>query len=79
MNNPYAGPHTNQDWKTFRNRRGTPRWYQRFYEAWLIVIGSQSLHRAWQNGCNYGSRIEYRRLITNRAYLAEIAAIMTRS
>lgn len=62
-----------RNWKIFRNRRGTPRWYQRLYEAALIVTGKHSLHRAWQLGLDSGSASEYRRLITNRAYLAEVA------
>jgi len=62
----------NRNWTIFRNRRGWPRWYQRFYEAFLIVAGRHSLHRAWQLGVDQGSRLEYRRLITNKAYLAEV-------
>lgn len=51
--------------KIYRNQRGSPRWYQRWIEAWWIVTGSWSLHRAWQNGMDYGQRIEWTRIITN--------------
>lgn len=47
-------------------------WFQRWLEAWWIITGEWSLHRAWQQGFDGGSHSEYRRLITNKAYLAEI-------
>lgn len=56
-----------------RNQRGWPRWHQRWLEAWWIITGRWSLHRAWQDGLTYGTDMEYQRLITNRAYLAEIS------
>ena len=62
-----------QPWPIYRDRRGWPRWYQRWFEAWWIITGKWSLHMAWQEGLTQqGSLMEYRRLITNRAYLAEI-------
>jgi hypothetical protein len=57
-----------------RNRYGAPRWYWRAVEAWWVLTGRWSLHRAWQNGLDEGSRNEYRRLITNKAYLAEVGS-----
>lgn len=64
----------NRDWAIYRNRKGSPCWWQRFYEAWLVATDRHSLHRAWQRGVEQGSAMEYRRLITNNAYLAEIKA-----
>lgn len=52
-------------WKIHRNRRGTPRWYQRWLEAWWIVTGRWSLHRAWQDGLDHGAKMEYRRTVIN--------------
>jgi hypothetical protein len=68
--------HQERDPRRFRihrNKRGWPRWYQRWLEAWWIITGDWSLHKAWQDGLTYGIDMEYRRLITNRAYLAEIS------
>lgn len=48
--------------RIYRDRSGTPRWFQRFVEAWWIVTGRWSLHRAWQNGLDYGSMQEWRRM-----------------
>ena len=62
----------NRDWKMFRGRRGALRWYQRAYEAVLVLIGRHSLHRAWQLGLDQGASDEYRRLITNRAAIFEL-------
>jgi hypothetical protein len=61
----------NRDWTIFRGKNGNPKWFQRPYEAWLILSGRHSLHRAWQLGLDIGTAMEYRRLITNKAYLAE--------
>lgn len=55
-----------------RNKRGWPRWYQRWLEAWWIMTGKWSLHRAWQDGLDHGTDMEYRRLITNGAWRAEV-------
>lgn len=46
----------------YRNRKGWPRWYQRFAEAWWIIRGTWSLHRAWQIGYDAGTAAEYRRI-----------------
>jgi hypothetical protein len=59
-------------WHIYRDKRGTPRWFQRWLEAWWVITGRWSLHRAWQDGVTLGTDMEYRRLITNKAYLAEI-------
>lgn len=48
-------------WVTHRNRSGWPCWYQRWLEAWWIVIGKWSLHRAWQDGLDHGAKMEYQR------------------
>ena len=50
-------------WTIHRNQRGWPRWYQRWLEVWWIVIGKWSLHRAWQDGKDYGAQMEYQRII----------------
>ena len=47
----------------YRNRRGWPCWYQRFVEAGLIIVGSWSLHRAYQKGLDDGSAKEYQRTV----------------
>jgi len=54
-----------RSFKIYRGRRGWPAWYQRFLEAWWIVRGKWSLHRAWQEGYDHGTRMEYHRVITN--------------
>jgi hypothetical protein len=59
-------------WKIHRNCRGAPRWYQRWLEAWWIICGEWSLHRAWQAGHDHGASCEYRRLIKNGAWRAEV-------
>lgn len=46
---------------------------QRVREAWWILTGRHSLHRAWQFGHDQGIQFEYRRLITNKAYIAEVS------
>lgn len=40
--------------------------FQRLREAWWIVTGRWSLHRAWQYGYDHGTRMEYQRIITNK-------------
>ena len=51
--------------KIHRNRRGWPRWYQPILEAWWVLIGRWSLHRAWQAGIHHGTEMEYRRTVIN--------------
>ena len=50
-------------WTIHRNRRGWPTWYQRWLEAYWIVTGSWSLHRAWQCGHDHGTAMEYKRTV----------------
>ncbi len=50
-------------WTIHRTRRGRIVWWQRWYEAWLIVSGQWSLHRAFQDGLDHGSRLEYHRTV----------------
>lgn len=52
-------------WPIYRNRRGWPRWYQRWIEAFWIVTGKWSLHRAWQHGHDHGTTWEFDRIIRN--------------
>ena len=52
-------------WKIHRSWTGWPCWHQRYLEAWWIIRGTWSLHRAWQDGLDYGSRKEYDRIIVN--------------
>lgn len=59
--NPYAN--TGRDWPMYRGKRGGLRWYQRFVEAWLIVTGRWSLHRAWQAGYSHGTKTEWHRIV----------------
>jgi hypothetical protein len=39
------------------------RW--RLREAWLILLGRNSLHLAWQVGLDHGTRMEYERTVVN--------------
>ena len=48
-----------RNFKIHRNRRGWPRWYQRYLEAWWIIRGTWSLHRAWQDGVLYALGYRY--------------------
>lgn len=41
-------------------------------DVWSILFLGASLHKSWQKGYDEGTISEYRRLITNRAYLAEV-------
>ncbi len=52
-------------WKIYRNRRGWPTWYQRWLEAWWILTGQWSLHRAWQDGLDHGTAMGYKRTVVN--------------
>ena len=51
--------------RIYRNRRGWPRWFQRWVEAWWIIRGDWSLHRAWQAGHDHGTAVEYQRTVVN--------------
>lgn len=51
--------------KIHRDRRGSPAWFQRPLEAWWILTGRWSLHRAWQAGKDKGGIDEWRRIIVN--------------
>jgi hypothetical protein len=52
-----------REWPIHRNSRGWPRWYQPWLEAWLIITGEWSLHRAWQSGRDHGSLSEWQRIV----------------
>lgn len=52
-----------RNWTIHRNSRGWPCWYQRWLEAWWIITGQWSLHRAWQDGVNIGTQMEYHRTV----------------
>jgi hypothetical protein len=54
-----------RNWPIYRNRRGRLCWYQRWFEAWWIVNGKWSLHRAWQDGVIHGTHTEYTRIVIN--------------
>lgn len=54
-----------RSWPIYRDRRGWPVWWQRWLEAWWLVTGRWSLHRAWQAGVDHGSRMEYQRTVIN--------------
>lgn len=60
-----AGEGEPRRFKIYRNRKGWPRWYQRWIEAWWIITGKWSLHRAWQDGLDYGAQTEFTRTIIN--------------
>lgn len=59
-------------WPMYRTRNGAPRWFQRWLEAFWIVTGKWSLHRAWQHGLDDGSRNEFRRVVINGGDLMPI-------
>jgi hypothetical protein len=40
-----------------------PVWWHRWLEAWWIVSGKWSLHRAWQHGKDQGHVDEYTRTV----------------
>lgn len=61
-------------WPRYRMLTRRQRAVQRLREAWWILIGRHSLHRAWQVGHDQGCMHEYHRLVTNKAYIAEIQA-----
>lgn len=54
-----------QQFTIHRDKRGWPKWYQKFIEAFSILTGRWSLHRAWQNGFDDGVKHEYVRVIQN--------------
>lgn len=45
-----------------RDRHGWPR-FQRLLEAWWILTGKWSLHRAWQKGHDRGAAMGYHRTV----------------
>jgi len=61
-------------WTVYFTRLGVlrPRWYQPLYEAWLVLTGRESLHRAWQSGMDFGTAKEYERIIENWGDLGPI-------
>lgn len=58
--------------RIYRNSRGWPVWWQRFAEAWWILTGQWSLHRAWQEGSFQGHSQEYQRIVVNGGELTAI-------
>ncbi len=40
-----------------------PVWWHRWLEAWWIVTGKWSLHRAWQHGMDQGHADEFHRTV----------------
>lgn len=59
----------------WRRRNGAVLFAQRVREAWWILTGKWSLHRAWQRGFDGGTQSEYRRSITNLAAVADLKAM----
>jgi hypothetical protein len=51
------------EWRMKLNRRGGPVWWHRWLEAWWIVTGKWSLHRAWQAGKDKGHTDEIQRTL----------------
>jgi hypothetical protein len=49
--------------RIYRNHRGRIVWYQRWVEAWWILAGRWSLHKAWQDGVDHGTDREYERTV----------------
>lgn len=52
-----------RNWTIHRNRKGWPTWYQRYLEAYWIITGKWSLHKAWQDGVQHGTKMEYHRTV----------------
>lgn len=50
---PYR-THIGGGWRMKISPRGYPVWWHRWLEAWWIVTGKWSLHRAWQAGKDRG-------------------------
>lgn len=50
-------------WRIHRNGKGSPRWWQRFYEAWLVITGKYTFWHAWQDGKHAGAMSEYSRML----------------
>lgn len=42
------------------------RWLQNLREAYWVLTGKWSLHRAWQRGYDQGSVSEWKRIIINK-------------
>lgn len=59
-------------WTIHRNHGGWPRWWQRGYEAWLVVTGRYTFWHAWHDGKHRGSADEYQRIIGNGGDLRPI-------
>lgn len=51
--------------KIYRNKKGWPTWYQRFFEAYWVLTRKHTLHSAWQAGVFHGGKKEYERVIIN--------------
>lgn len=60
-----------RSWKIYRNRRGSPRWFQRLLEASWILTGRYSLHRVWQEG--YDEHERHTAAIAMREYRARLS------
>lgn len=59
-------------WKVHRNWRGWPCWWQRGYEAWLVITGRYTFWHAWHDGKHRGSSDEYNRVIVNGGDLGPV-------
>ncbi len=51
------------EWWMRIDARGRPVWWHRWLEAWWIITGKWSLHRAWQYGNDKGHVDEYHRTV----------------
>lgn len=58
-------------WPRYPMRTKWDRFKQRIREAWWVLTDQHNLHKAWQAGYDRGRNDEYKRLIVNKAYLAE--------
>lgn len=55
-----------QPFKIYRDKQGWPMWYQKYVEAYWIITGKWSLHKAWQRGLDQGRIEEYIRIIVRK-------------
>lgn len=59
-------------WKIYRNRSGSPHWWQPLYEAWLVISGRYTFWHAWHDGKHRGAMDEYHRVVINGGDLVPV-------
>lgn len=59
-------------WHIHRGAFGKPKWWQRWYEAWLVVTGRYTFWHAYDHGKHQGQIEEYRRIVVNGGDLVPV-------